>query len=86
MADVKLETDIVENRLSAVKKKTTHYTFYVVNFPLLRTSCFLNQRFMLCKCLGSWLKRGFKLQYAIEYMLLDTPTVAEDAYKPSQAF
>ena len=33
MADVKLETDIVEKRLFAVKKKITYYTFYVVNFP-----------------------------------------------------
>ena len=57
MADVKLETDIVETRILAVKKKTTHHTYYVVNFPFLRTSCFVNQRFMLCKFLGSWLKR-----------------------------
>ena len=34
MADVKIEADIVEKRLFAVKKKTTHYTFYVVNFPV----------------------------------------------------
>ena len=48
MADVNLETDIVKKRLFAVEKKTTYYTFYVVNFPLLRTSCFVNQRFILC--------------------------------------
>ena len=59
VADVKLlETDIVEKRLFAVKKKTTYYTFFVVNFFLLRTLCFVNRRFMLCKFLGSWLKRG----------------------------
>jgi len=34
MADVKIETDIVEKRLFAVKKKTTYNTFYLVNFPV----------------------------------------------------
>ena len=32
MADVKLETVIVEKRIFEVKKKTTYYTFYVNNF------------------------------------------------------
>ena len=56
MADVKLETDIVEKLRFAVKKKTTYYTFSVVNFFLLPTLCFVNRRFMLCKFLGSWQK------------------------------
>ena len=42
MADVKLETVIVEKRIFEVKKKTTYYTFYVNNFPFLRTPCFVN--------------------------------------------
>ena len=58
MADVKLETDIVEKRRFAVKKKTTYYTFSVVNFFLQRTLCLVNRRFMLCKFLGSWQKQG----------------------------
>ena len=58
MADVKLETDIVEKLRFAVKKKTTYYTVSVVNFFLLRTLCFVNRRFMLCKFLGSWQKQG----------------------------
>ena len=69
MADVKLETDIVEKRLFAVKKKITYYT--LSTFP----KYLVNQRFMLCKFLGCCLKMGLKLQYAIGCMLLDTPTV-----------
>ena len=70
MADVKLETDIVEKRLFEVKKKITYYT--LSTFP----KYLVNQRFMLsCKFLGCCLKRGFKLQHAIGCMLLDTPTV-----------
>ena len=70
MADVKLETDIVEKRLFGVKKKITYYT--LSTFP----KYLVNQRFMLsCKFLGCCLKRGFKLQHAIGCMLLDTPTV-----------
>ena len=54
MADVKLETDIVEKRLFAVKKKITYYT--LSTFPKYLVS----QQFMLCKFLGCCLKRGFK--------------------------
>ena len=58
MADVKLETDIVEKRLFAVKKKITYYT--LSTFP----KYLVNQRFMLCKFLGCCLKsseKGFKI-------------------------
>ena len=46
VADVKLETDIVEKRLFAVKEKTTCYTLSLTTIMLRsRTSCFCNQRF-----------------------------------------
>ena len=45
-------------RLFTEKKKSTYYTFSVVEFFLLRTFCFVNRRFMLCKFLGSRQKWG----------------------------
>ena len=78
MADVKLETDIVEKRLFAVKKKTTYYS---IHFLLLRTSCFVNQRFMLCIKIP-WLFAEVRFQITMRYftrklgcMLLATLTV-----------
>ena len=55
VADVKLETDIVEKRLFAVKEKTTCYTLSLTtNMLRSRTSCFVINDF-----LGCWLKRYF---------------------------
>ena len=46
VADVKLETDIVEKRLFGVKEKTTYYTLSLTTIMLpLRKSCnFCNER------------------------------------------
>ena len=55
VADVKLETDIVEKRLFAVKEKTTCYTLSLTtNILRSRTSCVVINDF-----LGCWLKRYF---------------------------
>ena len=56
MADVKLETGIVEKRLFTVKKKTTYYLL----------TCFLNQRFMLCIKIP-WLLAEAGFQITIRY-------------------
>ena len=53
VADLKLETDIVEKRLFAVKEKTTCYTLSLTtNILRSRTSCVVINDF-----LGCWLKR-----------------------------
>ena len=69
MAGVKLEADIVKNVFSLWKKRNNllYINFIVVNFPLLRMSCFVNQ----CKFLGCWLKRDFKLHDTVSHVNLD---------------
>ena len=56
--DVKLETDIVQKRLFAVKKKTPYYILSLTCLAMImlrsRTSCFVINDF-----LGCWLKRYF---------------------------
>ena len=58
VADVKLETDIVQKRLFAVKKKTPYYILSLTCLAMImlrsRTSCFVINDF-----LGCWLKRYF---------------------------
>ena len=66
MADVKLETDIVEKCLFVVRKKTTYYTLSLTTNIMFCKSCYL------LKFLGCWLKQGFKLQYAILHVNLGT--------------
>jgi len=69
VADVKLETDIVEKRLFSVKKKTTYYTLSLTTIMLRsRTSCFVINDF-----LGCWLKRYFTCKLGC--MLLATTVV-----------
>ena len=46
VADVKLETDIVEKRLFAVKEKTTCYTlFLTIDHAMIANVMFYNQQF-----------------------------------------
>ena len=55
VADVKLETNIVEKHFFAVKEKTTYYTLSPTMIMLrLRTSCFVINDF-----LGCWRKHYF---------------------------
>ena len=65
----KIRSRHCEKCLFTVEKKTNllYINFIVVNFPLLRMSCFVNQ----CKFLGCWLKRDFKLHYTISHVNLD---------------
>ena len=53
VADVKLETDIVEERLFAVKEKTTYYTLSLTIMLRSRMSCFVFNEFpwLLAKAL-----------------------------------
>ena len=71
VADVKLETDIVEKHLFAVKEKTTSYTLFLTTIMLQsRTSCFVMNDF-----LGCWLKRYFTCK--LGSMLLATTVVLQ---------
>ena len=71
VADVKLETDIVEKRLFAVKEKTTCYTLCLTtNMLRSQTSCFVINDF-----LGCWLKRYFTCKLGC--MLLATTVVLQ---------
>ena len=71
VADVKLETDIVEKHLFAVKEKTTCYTLFLTTIMLQsRTSCFVMNDF-----LGCWLKRYFTCK--LGSMLLATTVVLQ---------
>ena len=55
VVDAKLETDIVEKRLFAVKEKTSYDTLSLATIMLRsRTLCFVMNDF-----LGCWLKRYF---------------------------
>ena len=65
----KIRSRHCEKCLFTVEKKTNllYINFIVVNFPLLRMSCFVNQ----CKFLGCWLKRDFKLHDTISHVNLD---------------
>ena len=64
VADVKLETDIVEKRLFAVKEKTTCYTLPITtNMLRSRTSCFVINDF-----LGCWLKRYFTCKLGCTFL------------------
>ena len=47
---------------------STFPKYYERHVWQINDSCYVNS-------LALWLKRGFKLQYAIGCMLLDTPTV-----------
>ena len=67
VADVKLETNIVEKRLFAVKEKTTYYTLSLTMIMLRsRTSCFIINDF-----LGCWQKHYFTCKLGC--MLLSMP-------------
>ena len=69
--DVKLETNIVEERLFAVKEKTTCYTLCLTtNMLQSQTSCFIINDF-----LGCWLKRYFTCKLGC--MLLATTVVLQ---------
>ena len=69
VADVKLETDIVEKRLFVVKEKTTYCTLSLTTIMLRSwTSCFVINNF-----LGCWLKHYFTCKLGC--MLLATTVV-----------
>ena len=71
VADVKLETDIVEKRLFAVKEKTTCYTLSLTTIMLWsRMSCFV-----INDSLGFWLKCYFTCKLGC--MLLSTTVCFE---------
>ena len=71
VADVKLETDIAEKHLFAVKEKTTCFTLFLTTIMLQsRTSCFVMNDF-----LGCWLKRYFTCK--LGSMLLATTVVLQ---------
>ena len=65
VADVKLETNIVEKRLFAVKEKTTYYTLTLTMIMLRsRTSCFVINDF-----LGRWQKHYFTCKLGCMFIL-----------------